>query len=330
MPYNIDELTMLNNSQEEQNRTRAIFEDIKEKAINNEIISEHEADFFCSCVKISLLNDGKIEDYSCCSNYKFVSLYLDYYRDLSGQGRYKKLNRQSLYTPGTYEIKKDISYLNGVKNDWLSVISKTDHSNVLLKHISKEAREDLKSIEINRGKLLFRKEKEKYALDKLKVILQSKYIYCLALKIYEMYSFDDFRINLNGHLIEFNEYSIIHILSRHFAETTKPSTGKSFHNEVFIPNQLNLQLKSIFEIIDNSKIYTSQPINKIAFKYKNVDYLIWVNERTKQLTGVGNVIYNRLESFYPIEKIKDKNDLRDNYTLSQINDEISVYLKNAI
>lgn len=330
MPYNIDELTMQDNSQEEQYRTREIFEVLKEKAINNEFISEHEADFFCSGVRLSFLDDGKIEDYSCCSNYKFVSLYLDYYRDLSGHSNYEKIRGVGVYNPGINEIKKDVAYLNNVKNHWASIVSITNHSNELLKHISKEAREDLKSVERNKGKLLFKREKDKYAIDKMKVLLQSKFIYCLALKIFEMHSSDDFILNLNGHDIEFNEYSITHILSRHFAEITRPNPNRSFHNENFIPRQLNIQLKSILEAINNSGVYANQPIQKIAFKFQNKDYLIWTNEQTKQVAGIGNINYIRLETFYPIENRVDIQDLNTNYTLVQINEEISVYLKNDL
>jgi len=164
----------------------------------------------------------------------------------------------------------------------------------------------------------------------MKVLLQSKFIYCLALKIYELHSSDDFKLNLNGQEIEINEYSIIHILSRHFGEVTKPTTNKSFHNEDFIPRQLNIQLKSIIETINNSGVYAGQPIEKIAFKYQNKDYLIWTNEQTKQITDIGNVNYIRLETFYPIESRVDIQDINTNYTLTEINEEISVYLKNDL
>lgn len=60
--YSIDELNLKDSSEEEQIRTRKIFDNIKERSINELFISEHEKDFFCLGVKLSLLDDGKIED----------------------------------------------------------------------------------------------------------------------------------------------------------------------------------------------------------------------------------------------------------------------------
>jgi hypothetical protein len=77
-------------------------------------------------------------------------------------------------------------------------------------------------------------------------------------------------------------------------------------------------------------VYANQPIQKIAFKFQNKDYLIWTNEQTKQVAGIGNINYIRLETFYPIENRVDIQDLNTNYTLVQINEEISVYLKNDL
>ena len=74
--FDISELTLHNNSEEEQIRTRKIFEILKQKAISNEFLSEHEKEFFCTGVKLSLMNDGNLEDYQCCENPKFKFLYL--------------------------------------------------------------------------------------------------------------------------------------------------------------------------------------------------------------------------------------------------------------
>ena len=82
---------MKNDSEEEQIRTREIFKNIKERCKKREPVTEHEKDFFGLGVKLSLKDDGKIEDYPCCDNYKFKMIYLSYYHDLSGNGEYEKL-----------------------------------------------------------------------------------------------------------------------------------------------------------------------------------------------------------------------------------------------
>ena len=73
--FSINELQLKNDSVEELNRTREIFDVLKEKAIKGEPLSEHEKEFFCLLLKLSLLNDGNWDTYSCCDNYKFQFLY---------------------------------------------------------------------------------------------------------------------------------------------------------------------------------------------------------------------------------------------------------------
>ena len=50
MTYEIEDLDLKNNSEEEQLRTRLIFEDLKLKAQNGVSLTEHEKDFFCEVV----------------------------------------------------------------------------------------------------------------------------------------------------------------------------------------------------------------------------------------------------------------------------------------
>lgn len=326
MAYDRVELDLKDNSESEQIRTRKIFEDLKAKAERGEKLTEHESDFFCQGVKLSLLDDGNIDDYNCCSNYKFKTTYLVYFRDLLGNGIYEKVKGTSLYNPDYNEINKDIEYLKRVEADWLSTINITNHSDELLKQISKETREELKNLEKTKGRLLFKRDKLNYVKNKRSIILQSKYIYCTALEIFEMFDKKEFLLNLNGKEIEINEYSIIHILSRHFAQTTKPLNKKSFHIEDIEPRYLNKQLKNIFQDIDVAKLLNGKSINKIAFQYKNIDYLIWINEQTKQIKGKGNVQFNRLETFYPVEEQADIKDLKENYSLETIKEDLKVYV----
>ena len=327
MAYNIEDLDLKNDSEEEQIRTRKIFEDLKVKAQKGEELTEHEKDFFCQGVKLSQLDDGKIEDYNCCGNFKFKHTYLSYFHDLTGYGSYQKVRGTELYTPQRPEIENDLKFLESDVSQWNATISKTNHSDDLLQQISKETRNDLKTIEKNKGRLLFRRDKAKYMLNKRATLLQSKYIYCMALQIFEMFDKQEFIIQLNGFNIEINEFSIIHIVNRHYSEITKSNPTKSFHNEDFEPRYLNKQLGVIFNQIDESGIYQGQSINKIAFKYKNVDYQIWINERDKQIKGKGNVKYNRLETFYPITDTSELSKLNSDFALTKINDDLSVYIK---
>lgn len=89
---------------------------------------------------------------------------------------------------------------------------------------------------------------------------------------------------------------------------------------------MNQQLKDIFDTIEQSGLYANNNIGNVHFKYKGIDYAIWINERTKQIKGQGNVKFNRLETFYPLEE-KEINKLNNNFDYCQINDEVGIYIK---
>ena len=327
--YSIDELDLKDNTEQEQIRTREIFENIKGRYKSGEFITEHEKDFFSLGVKLSLKDDGKLEDYSCCENYRFKMIYLSYFYDLSGKGKYEKVQGRTVYEVKEKEKSKDISFLFNVANNWLDTINIANHSNELLKQIAKETRGELKEFEKNKGTLIFQKDKELYKLNKRRILLQSKYIYCTALLIFEMFDNRDFMFQLNGQDIEINEYSIIHILNRHFSEITKQNFTKSYHGKDIKPKYLNKQLKEIMTVIDISKYLEYSNINNVNFRYKENIYTIWINKKTKQVKGKGNVEYNRLDTFYPIKDRYELKKLDDQFDYYQIDESVGVYVKRS-
>ena len=60
--FEIDELRLQDKSIKEQIRTLILFEALKERASKGKKMTEHEKDFFCECVILSKLDDGKIEE----------------------------------------------------------------------------------------------------------------------------------------------------------------------------------------------------------------------------------------------------------------------------
>jgi hypothetical protein len=142
-----------------------------------------------------------------------------------------------------------------------------------------------------------------------------------------MFDRKEFVIQLNGYDIEINEYSIVHILNRHYSEITKPNSSKSFHIEDFKPKYLNKQIGTIFQEINNSGFYKNISINKLSFNYKNIDYTIYINQKTKQIKGQGNVSYLRLDTFYPITDQKELKELTNKYDLMKVNEELGVYIE---
>ncbi|QQS28896.1 MAG: hypothetical protein IPM47_18970 [Sphingobacteriales bacterium] len=329
MAFEIDELQLKNDSVEEQIRLRKIFEVLKEKAIKQESLTEHEKEFFCMAVKISHLDDGTWEDYSCCDNYKFKSLYLTYFHDLTGVSLYQKVKGMSFYKVEPNEAQTDLQYLYNKSDEWKLIILKTNHSDQLLQQISTESRKELKNLyklpEVLIGYLC--KGSFVYIFKERAILLHSKYIYCIALEIFKTLKPEDLVLEINSIQIEFNEYSLIHILNRHYAQIMKQyNTGKTFHNEDFKPRILSVQLKEILHDIDNSKLLQGKGIDKIGFHQNGTDYLIWTSEKIKSVKGRGNVSYRRLDTFYPVSDEAEKNKLIATCDLKRISNTLSVYV----
>lgn len=329
MVFQIDELRLKNDSEAEQIRTRNIFEVLKAKAIKQETLTEHEKEFFCMTVKNSHLNDGVWEDYSCCENYKFKSIYLAYFHNLTGASAYHKVKGVGVYKVDTKEAQTDLQYLYDKSDEWKLIIQKTNHSDQLLQQISAETRYELKNLsnlpEILNGD--WRKGSFVYIFKERAILLHSKYIYCIALEIFETLKAADLILELNSIQIEFNEYSLFHILNRHYAQITKQyDTGKTFHNEDFKPRILSVQLKEILHDIDSSKVLQGQAIDKIGFQKNGIHYLIWTSEKIKSVKGQGNVSFRRLDTFYHVSDEAEKNKIIATCDLKKITDTLSVYL----
>ena len=127
-------------------------------------------------------------------------------------------------------------------------------------------------------------------------------------------------IKTGNYQIEFNEYSLIHILMRHYAEKAKNySTNKSHHNPNFQPNLLISDLEDIFIKISP---HITNIENPIVFEYNKQLYEIWHEEKTKQIKGTGNVKFRRLETFYPITDSKRIQEINTLYTKLKIVPEI--------
>lgn len=319
--FPISELDFNGDTPAEQIRTRTIFEALRTKARRNEYLSEHEKEFFCQGLVLSLHNDGQLEDYTCCDNRKFKFLYLVHYHDLSGTSPVYKPNKLLLKETeiSNEEKQEDLEYLYAKSDEWKEVINKLNHSDLLLQEVSKETRTEL-SNNLSQQSAFTVKEIEQ------QILLKSKYLYCIALKFFEKISREDLILEFNGQKIEINEYSIIHILNRHFAaKTIYYDTKKSFHNEDFEPEILNKQLREILHQIDISKTYEGLSLDKIAFQFKETDYQIWTGIKKKHAQGK-EMEFRRLNTFYPIIDVNEKGKLNQSHQTFKINEDIQVYI----
>ncbi|SEB21966.1 hypothetical protein [Pedobacter hartonius] len=330
MKYKPAELTLRDDSEKEQQRTRTIFEDLRLLAKDNKQLSEHEKNFLCTGIKLSAVDDDSIDNYLACDNFKFKFLYLIYFHDLTGGGRYSMPSKLEMIEVPLILRQQQLQYLNDKSTEWLAIINTLNHTEELLNQVSFEARNELKwldSQEEFKNGFMFG-GRNRYNAKRKAILLQSKYIHCIAKEIFETAPVEEFILAINGENLEFNEFSLVHILNRHYAEMVKQySVGKSFHTEDFYPRMLHTQLADIFKEVDNSGVLKNADLKRIAFKFSGSDYIVYTELKTKQVKGVGNVQFRRIQTFYPVNEKAVVDELRSDYVLIQLNNDLAVYTK---
>ena len=323
MSYSIKELTVPIDSDRREKRSREIFLDLKDKASKGEPLSEHEKNFLYEGIRFSIYNEGKVTDYPACENSIFKDTYLYYYSDLTGGSiYYKPVKGKAIEVPFA-EARQDLDYLIDEAKKWLVEIKKTNHKEELIQQISKETREQIKDLdsspEIKND--IYAKGKFIYRYKQWSLLLNSKFVYLTCIEIIETLTIFPYQLELNSTQIEFNEFSLIHIIMRHFAETTKKfETEKSYHSEDFNPRHLALDLENIFQRIESKT--TVDSINNVIFEFKGGLYDIWIKERTKSIKGKGNVRFHRIETFYPIIEESKLEKIKTDFIKIEINEEL--------
>ena len=327
--YDIDELELKNDSEEEQIRTRNIFEDLRNKIDNKEFLLEREKTFFCTCLKLSSYeNDGKPSDFKICDDFVFRELYLTYFHNNLSGPFYKAVKGRIVEVSFT-EQAKDFKKLIQISREWEKVITVSNHTDQILNQISIETLRDLKSLKKKYSGLnkIFKKQIDDFNLKKDKLILQSKFIYMLILEVIQNNPPENFEIPFCDEIIEFNLYSLVHIINRHYAEPIKDNSQKTYHYDNFYPSELHIDLKNILTEIDSLKVIDIKKTDNIIFRYNNVLYQLYIQKRFKQIKGQGNVEILRIQTFYPIYEKNRIQEINDKFTLTKINDMLQVYHK---
>lgn len=325
--YKSEELDLKNGSKEEQIRTRKIFEDLRDKALGNKKLLEGEKDFFCTCLKLSDFDDGNPQDFITCNDFIFKELYLTYFHsNLSGP--FYKAKKGRLIEVTEHEKVKDFRTLMIISDQWYKQIEIENHKELVLQELSIETRRDLKNLDLRYSGLnkIFKKQKDDYRLKKDKIILQSKFIYLLVKSVIENNDSEDFEIPFSNKIIEFNIYSLIHIVSRHYAEPIKDNPEKTYHYNHFYPTELHVDLKNILIKIDNLNLIDINNVDNICFEFKDIIYKLWIQKRFKQVKGMGNVQIYRIQTFYPIYSEGEINNLKENYNEIAINEDLNVFI----
>ncbi|AZJ36443.1 hypothetical protein D6T69_13295 [Tenacibaculum singaporense] len=326
--YSPEELDFKNGSEGEQIRTRKIFEELRQRAINGENLLEREKEFLCLGLSLSLKDDGKPQNFDFCDDFIFRELYLTYFHN-NLEGPFYKARKGKIVEVSLNEQTKDFKTLQKVINGWSKGIEIINHTDQILQEIAAETRRELKDLEKKFPRLSrnFKKVKKAYELQKDKIILQSKYIYHLTKSVMEDYDKSEFQIPFSGQTIELTIYSFVHIINRHYAAKIKDKPEKTYHHKNFYPKELHIDLKNILIEIDKLKKINIDNTDNIIFSFDNVVYQIWVQTRIKQVKGEGNVNFKRVQSFYPIYDKEKLKEINSNYELIKISDKLEVYIK---
>ena len=300
---------------------KARFDEQKRKAINGEYFKVDDAKDFCNLVFTKAFGEnGTIEDYPCCEDYKFWTLYLTYYQNLAGGINYYKLDATKInqkiktledikaYDRGAYQVKvpqseveQDLSYLYNTADSWETVIRKRNHNDELLIEKAREVVKELKGFEKSNKKNPYFLGGFKYIKEKRGILLRSKYMYLTVKDIIEQTKKDDFILNLLGEKIYITAYSLIHIISGHYAKVTRQYyIEKTYHNEDIDPKTFHHLLNDIFSIINSSFITDKVNMGSIMIGINNHVYMIYTSVERRFVKGKGEVSYRRLNTFYPV------------------------------
>lgn len=327
--FSPDELEFKEDSFAEQVRTRKIFEELKKRAIAGKSLLEREKRFLCFGLKISYIEkDGKPEDFKFCDDFIFRELYLTYFHN-NLSGPFHKAKRGKIVEVTQKEQIQDFKKLQAFSNKWQKEIEKTNHKDQVLQELASETRKDLKELDKKYPRIVrrFRKQQDKYRLQKDKIIMQSKFIYHLTKSVIEDYDKSEFEIPFSGQTVELTIYSFVHIISRHYSEHIKDKLDKTYHYDHFYPKELHLDLRNILKEIDKLNRIDINNTDNIIFEYKNVVYHLWIQKKIKQVKGKGNVSFNRIQSFYPIYD-KDKiSAIESDYEKVELNENLKVYIE---
>lgn len=325
--YTVKELDLKDGSEEEQIRTRAIFEDLKLRTNTDKKFLERERDFLYIGLKLSDLNDGKPEDFEVCSDSIFKELYLTYFHNNLSEPFYKHKKGRGIVVVGYQEKISDFKVLMKISDSWYEIIKIENHKDQILQELSIETRRDLKTLDTKYSPLVrkFRKNQDEYRLKKDKIILHSKFIYLLVKSVIENNDSEDFEIPFANQVVEFTVYSLIHIVSRHYAEPIKDNSDKTYHYENFYPTELHIDLKNILMEIDKLQLVNLDETDNVMFKFKNVIYKLYVQKRYKQVKGQGNVEIFRVQTFYPIYSEIETKRIEESFNEISINEDLSFF-----
>ena len=345
--YTREELESCRNPVLGFDRTQEILDDLSQRNMSGQKMSEIEKEFFCTMVFASNMSYEMKTNMANCKDFHFTTLLQTYGLDLSGYGKYTKFHLVNPNGPLNENVRvverdealKDIQKLKEFGTEWKSVIDKGNHKgNELLNRVVKFYNDEKKHLD-NSYDFNYQinpyASKGFYYKGKLeRLVLLSKYIYLMSKKVWESVKNDN-KITFSGLEIEVTEHSIVHMVFSHYFEGLKPvSNGKSHFYGEFHPENIKERLQAILGQIEatgvhlGSQILTYLGSYQIPIKYKNLYYAIWFRKVKTGIKGQGEVAFYRLESFYPIKIESELLKIRNTYNEVFIDDNLTVLVKN--
>lgn len=275
---------------------------------NGENLTLDEQEFMCKCMTYEHQKSLPI-----CNDLRYKRLFL------------KKFDsKQKNYELEDYE-NEDLKFF---LDEWKKEIKKENHKDRFMNLIAQETRLELKKIFPNFELLnkIFRHSK--FRDEQNEILGFSKFAFIKIKSIFTEIGDNKIETKLNGNRIEIDEYSLIHIFFRHYAQLVRPynTDDKSYFTPEVMVEEIPTILDKIIKDIDASGLYVDDDFNNLNFNFKKRDYKVYCRKITKQIKGVGNVEVNRVNTFYPIELQEDIDKLK-NYNLIRVNDNLSVYRK---
>lgn len=271
-----------------------------------ELHLEQQIDF-CDCLQPHLL-----PQYSFCDDTRFSRLYLEHFMVNEGKFLFSQQREDDL---------------NIFLNVWKPLMERGDHSDSLMQYIAKETRTEIKELKkksnISEGTPLYEEKVRE-------ILLHSKFIHIKVKMAFGILRAREAVAYLNGKPIHIDEYSLVHIIFRHYAEAQKQYiSDKSFFAPPISVNDLLEHLLDIIILIQNSGYYSNDSVSKIYIEYFGVQYTIYCKEVEKQKKGQrGNYKVWRVNTFYPTVLLPELLDIKNNHEKKIISDNLSVFIKN--
>lgn len=315
----------------ELDKAHKIYYALKKDVKKGNRLTGFERNHFCYFESLGTRKkiDGfNVLDYSICNDFWFMESFSEYWSDL--HGLYEHQDRLTKEKFSKSKIQSDIKRLNLLAEEWEPIIKRSDHSSQILNDISKETRKEIKDLKAEPifSEYGFFRECRNFEHRKRIILLRSKYIFLFTNEIFEYGDVDYFELNLGSKIIEYNPYSLIHILSRHFEVSIKQTDReKSLYTDRLEPRKIFNILEIIFDNINGIDSTRVHP-RKIYINYKGLICTIWIETKNKSLPKIGNVKFNRIATFYPTEKQSELDDIGNNYTGVEIDNELTIYLMN--